>query len=396
MVAKPRQLDIFRTSIPMRSFEHAAARREKSDAIVVRLEYDDGHVGWGETLPRKYVTGETLDRVPEDIEKTIWPKCLEGDLLTASEKPGQIPNRLPRRCLNAAACAVDIASLRRLLHDLHNISPNLMQRIAKRPRIRTYIDSRVSGVLGSVDPARTAKRLRLMRWFGLADFKLKLGLGEDVDRENLRLVYGKLRRGIRSGHCTLRVDVNGGWDADTTPDRIEELKACGVCVVEQPVFCSATKLLALARRCSLPLMADESLLTERHAKTLLKGTDPDLSKKRIWWNLRLSKNGGLLPTLELMNLAARNQVPFTLGCMVGESSILSAAQRRVLQLGPVPRFIEGNYGRFLLTDDLLSGRKSLHFGYAGALRTLKGDGLGISVSQQKVYKYGEHVASLRA
>ncbi len=393
MPARPIQLDIFRTSIPMRSFEHAAAKREKTDAIVVRLEYDDGHVGWGETLPCKYVTGETLDRVPEDIEKTIWPKCLEDDLLTASESPGQIPNRLGRRCLNAAACAVDIASLRRLLHDLHNISPNLMQRIARRPRIRTYIDSKVSGVLGSADPTSTAKRLWIMRWFGLTDFKLKLGLGKDVDCENLRVVYGKLRRGVRSGQCTLRVDVNGGWDADTTPERIEELKAYGVCVVEQPVFCSASKLLSLARRCSLPLMADESLLTERHAKTLLKEPDPS---KRIWWNLRLSKNGGLLPTLELMNLAAQNQVPFTLGCMVGESSILSAAQRRVLQLGPVPRFIEGNYGRFLLADDLLPGRKSLRFGYAGALRTLKGDGLGINVSQQKVYKYGEQVASLRA
>ncbi len=57
----------------MRSFEHAAAKREKTDAIVVRLEYDDGHVGWGETLPCKYVTGVTLYRVLEDIEKTSWP-----------------------------------------------------------------------------------------------------------------------------------------------------------------------------------------------------------------------------------------------------------------------------------------------------------------------------------
>ncbi len=148
----------------------------------------------------------------------------------------------------------------------------------------------------------------------------------------------------------------------------------------------------LARRCSLPLMADESLLTERHAKTFLGESD---ASKRLWWNLRLSKNGGLLPTLELMNLAARNHVPFTLGCMVGESSILSAAQRRLLQLGPVPRFIEGNYGRYLLGDDLLTGRKSLRFGYAGALRTLKNDGLGINVSQEKIDKYGELVASLR-
>lgn len=381
------QLDLYRTAIPMRGFDHAAASRSIAESILVKLTYDDGFVGWGETLPRKYVTGETLDTVPEDIEKIIWPACIENNVLSPSPKPKPIPARAPRRCLNAAACAVDLASLRRMFHDLHNLPPALMQYLARRARPRTYIDVKVSGVLGSKDPAKTARRFRLMRWFGLADFKLKLGLGEGEDRENLRIVHKKLRKAIAAGRATLRVDVNGAWDEESAPRRIEELRQYGVCAVEQPVYCSANKLAKLAGRCPLPLIADESLLTERHAKTL--------TAKNLWWNLRLSKNGGLFPTLKLMHQAADHHIPIILGCMVGESSILSAAQRRLLQLGPVPKFVEGNYGRFLLAGDLLKGCKSLTFGYAGSLRTLKDDGLGVQVSEQKIEKYARHLRAFQ-
>ncbi len=390
MTPRPIQLDLYQTAIPMRGFDHAAAARNVAEAILARLTYDDGVVGWGETLPRTYVTGETLQTVPEDIEKTIWPVCLEGDLLRPGETPQPLPVRAGRRCLHAAACAVDLAGLRRILHDLHQISPDLLQRLAHRPRLRNYIDARVTGVLGSKDPAGTARTFRLMRWFGLTDYKLKLGLGEDVDRENLRLVHRKLHRALSAGKATLRVDVNGGWDEATTPERIEALREFNVCAVEQPVYLSATKLVALARKCALPLIADETLLTERHGKTLLAGAG------KVWWNLRISKNGGLLPTLRLMHLAARNNVPFILGCMVGESSILSAAQRRLLQLGPFPKFVEGNYGRFLLRDDLQPGRRSLTFGYGGSLKALKADGLGIDVSQKKVNSLARLVRTLRA
>jgi len=387
---QPLKLDLYRTAIPMRNFEHAAASRAMSEAILVRLQYDDGFVGWGETLPRNYVTGETLQTVPEDIEQVIWPKCLQKNLLVASEKPREIPSRSGRRCLNAAACAVDLASLRRLFHDLHHISPLALQRTAGRPRIRNYIDAKASGVLGSSDPSVTAKQFRKMRWFGLMDFKLKLGFEPEADRANLRLLHRKLRRGIRKGLCSLRVDINGAWDEATTPERVEELVQYGVCVVEQPVFCSARKFVSLARKCSIPLMADESLLTERHAKILLE--EPE----KVWWNLRISKNGGLIPTLRLMQMAAANDIPFTMGSMVGETSILSAAQRRALQLGTFPRFTEGNYGRWLLSDDILAGRKTLRFGYSGSLKALRGDGLGIVVDERKVRKYGTHLGTLGA
>lgn len=386
----PVQLDIYRTALPMRRFDHAAAQREVAEAIVTRLEYSDGVVGWGETLPREYVTGETLETVPRDIEETLWPMCLEEGLLLPADHPKPLPVTANRRTIAAAACALDIAAMRRLMHDLLDISPHTLQKVARRARLRNYIDARVSGVLGSAEPKKTAWRLRLMRWYGLRDFKLKLGLGGDIDEANLRVVHRQLRRGLRTGQASLRVDVNGGWAEEDVPARMEALRDYGVCAVEQPVFCGASKLVKLAERCPLPILADETLVTERNAKTLLEAGE------KVWWNIRLSKNGGLLASLRLMHLATANHVPFVLGCMVGESSILSAAQRRALQLGPVPRFVEGNYGRFLLHEDFLTGWKSLRFGYGGVLRPLRGEGLGVGISREGVERFGGLIKTLRA
>jgi len=370
---KPVRLAVYRTAIPMRGFEHAAAQRDVAEAVVVRVGFSDRTVGWGETLPREYVTGETIDSVVRDIQEVLWPICREVAFdasvlrnLQAFRAAGSA-----QRCMNAAAAAVELACIWRTFSTLP----------------RRAIPARVSGVLGSADPDRTAKRLRLMRLYGLRDFKLKLGLGEDVDAANLRRVHGRLRRVLGRGKATLRVDVNGAWDAASVPERVAELKQFGVCVVEQPVYCSAGELADIARRCELPLMADESLLRNRDVKALCSASD------RMWWNIRLSKNGGMLRSLGLAQFAAARGIPFTVGCMVGESSILSAMQRVMLQTSPRPRFVEGNYGRFLLADDLTG--KSLRFGYAGRLRPLT-NLAAIAVDREKLERYGELVATMEA
>ncbi len=374
----PVQLDVYRTAIPMRRFEHAAARRDAAEAIVVRLELSDGSVGWGETLPREYVTGEAFATVADDIERLLWPAAIDGD-----PQGKDLPAADGGRAIAAARCAVELA--------LDGAWQCHRQRSPKAARQRPpFPPVRFSGVLGSSDPARTARQLRRMRWYGLRDFKLKLGLGDDLDAENLRLVHRRIGKALRKGKCTLRADVNGAWPADETPQRAADLRAFGVCVVEQPVFAPAEALIELARRCPLPLMADESLIAQADADAFARAADAGV---RLWLNLRLSKNGGLWPTLAIVETAAQAQLPFVVGCMVGESSILSAAQRRLLWLCPLPKFAEGNYGRFLLRDDLVA--RPLRFGWGGRIRRPE-RGLWPVVDPQRLERYGRLVKALRA
>ena len=183
--------------------------------------------------------------------------------------------------------------------------------------------------------------------------------GDAADAENLRVVAKRIGRAVAKGKCTLRVDVNGGWSAEETPDRVADLAHHGVCVVEQPVTAPAEALVELAGRCALPLMADESLITPADARTLAAAPKGPSADRSIWANVRLSKNGGLWPSMEIAEILVAAEVPLVVGCMVGESSILSAAQRRLLWFSALPRFVEGNYGRFLLRDDLTPPRDHL-------------------------------------
>ncbi len=355
----------------MRRFEHAAAARELAEALLVRLRLDDGREGWGETLPRKYVTGETLDSARAAIERTLWPAATALDVADPGA-PAALPFRDgDGRCIHAARCAVELAC---------------RDATAPPPPVGR-IGPRVSGVLGSADPGRTARRLRLMRWFGLRDFKLKLGFGEEIDGENLRLVHARIGRALAAGKMSLRVDVNGGWPAETAAERVAALSGFGVCAVEQPVFCPAAELAALADRCALPLLADESLLGPADAEALLARPD------RVWWNVRISKCGGLDAAADLLDRAREAGVTVSCGCMVGESGILSAAQRRLLAGRDGVRFVEGNYGRFLLADDLTA--PSPRFGFGGRLRVLRGGGLGVRVLRHRVETHAEKLASLR-
>ncbi len=354
----------------MRSFEHAAAARNLAEAIVVRLEMSDGSVGWGETLPREYVTGETLETVPDDVER-LFGDPTKSRQMSEANLPESGRN-------NAAACALDLAWTDA---DARSGGKSFGGSIPHTVR--------VSGVLGSSAPARTAKRLRLMRLYGLRDFKLKLGFGDDADAENLRIVQKRIGKAIGAGKCSLRVDVNGGWSAEETPERVAALKQFGVCVIEQPVFGPAEMLIELAQRCKLPLMADESLITIADADRFINATG-----KKVWLNVRISKNGGLDAAGRIIAATDEAGVPFVVGCMVGESSILSAAQRRLLANCLPPRFVEGNYGKFLLADDLT--KRSLRFGYAGRLKSLKDPGLGVEVDEQKIERYGTLIKTLRA
>ena len=59
--APVKRITIHTLAIPLRStVSHAAAIRRIADPVVVAVELRSGVVGYGETLPRSYVTGETV------------------------------------------------------------------------------------------------------------------------------------------------------------------------------------------------------------------------------------------------------------------------------------------------------------------------------------------------
>src|SRR5215469_264998 len=66
-------LRLYRVVVPLkRVVKHASFERSSSENLVVRVELDDGSIGYGEGVPRSYVTGETVDTAFELLSAHDW------------------------------------------------------------------------------------------------------------------------------------------------------------------------------------------------------------------------------------------------------------------------------------------------------------------------------------
>ena len=384
MSARLVELTVYIIAIQLRSsFGHAAMRRKESHNILVRARLGDGTLGWGESLPRPYVSGEDCESTVSAIRKYFAPQLGElevdsfAELLNACD---ELPEQDERGgSLGSARAAVELAILdafgRHFKRPVTMLADWLgYPDFGVRPGLP---DVRYSGVLSGDDPAKVEKKIKLMRCFGLREFKLKVGL--EHDQENLKVVQRLLGTAVEAGDCTLRADANGSWSAAQAIEQIERLEQAGFRCIEQPLpKGQEDELPLLAAAAPLPIMLDESLVSLQDAEACITQQRAQL------WNLRLSKNGGLVPTMRLAELAREHGIGYQLGCMVGETSVLSAAGRHFLTMVSGISHAEGSFGKFLLRSDVT--RKPLRFGYGGKAKPLIGDGTAVNVEQTRVEK----------
>ena len=70
----------FHVRIPLRkTIRHASHARDATDSLLVRCRLSDGSVGWGEGLPRPYVTGESIDSAVQQFEATNLASQIGGE-----------------------------------------------------------------------------------------------------------------------------------------------------------------------------------------------------------------------------------------------------------------------------------------------------------------------------
>jgi L-alanine-DL-glutamate epimerase-like enolase superfamily enzyme len=386
------RVSVFPLSIPLRGrVAHAASQRDQADPVVVAVELTNGIVGYGETLPRPYVTQETVESVVHGIQATYIPVLIgfhPQSFPEALEAIEALPWGDDVRLMPAARSAVELALLDAVLRAYHRDMDAVVQWMGLpgfgSPGSIRHI--RFSGVLASDDLSRTLRQLRLMYWGGLRDFKLKVGT--PGDRERLDAVLNYLRRPIAKARATLRVDANGVWSKESAIEWLSAAAPLPISAVEQPLprgreddlaELSVTTPASATRgmNAAAPILVhDESLITIDDAHRLIQLGVAD------GFNIRISKCGGLLPSLRLAALARRENVRIQLGCMVGETSILSAAGLRFLEVCPGVTWAEGCFGSFLLNADVV--KKGLRFGYAGRPPRLKAPGLGVVVDPRRV------------
>lgn len=365
--------EILEVDLPFKiSFKHSLHERTSSGSVFVKMIADSGEIGWGESLPREYVTGETVETVVGNLKEAFLPpvlgrrfssweeslECAKSIEVQARELKPDLPDRV-----GSSRCAAELALL-----DLagKHFGRSVAEIFGKRKR--EWVE--YSGVISSDSPMKVAKTCLKMRLGGLRFIKIKVG-GRD-DEEKVRRI-----RAFMGRKADLRVDANAAWKVTEAITTIQNLKKYGISSVEQPLPADDYEgLQAVTSAVSTPIMADESLCSLADAKKLVSMDGCD------YFNIRISKCGGLFGAIEMAEYARNHDKGFQLGCQVGESAILSAAGRH-FALGVAGfKFVEGSFGWRLLQEDI--AKQDLTFRRRGIGRPLSGPGLGVDVIPEKI------------
>ena len=373
------ELTAFHVRIPLRkAIKHASHSRTETDNVLVRCVLDDGTTGFGEGVPRDYVTGETIDSVLALLKASDLPAqfvdCRDfADAVALAERLQLVPVAGDdRQCQgNAARCAVELAVLDAYGQGFGSPLTEVTRRLA--PDLFTPRDwVRYSGAITSAKGFKLRLAAWSMRLFRFRQLKVKVGIAGQDDVARLRSI--RKRVGSR---MDLRIDANESWTPPEAIRNILALEPVGLTAVEQPVpHADALALKGVRRQIKTPIMLDESLCSRIDAERAVEMEMCDL------FNLRLSKCGGFIPSLRLAQFATKHGLGYQLGCQVGETAVLSAAGRHFAASVADIRYLEGSYDRHLVREAL--GTRDLTFRWGGWAPALSGHGLGVTLDPRAI------------
>jgi muconate cycloisomerase len=297
-------------------FAHALAERGSTTNLFVRVTLSDGSSGVGEGVPREYVTGETPGAALVRVRGTYAPNLVGSAVDVRDPRASLVGLRgaLHRdgRSPGSAWCAVESAILDAIGHSTNRACAGFFGGYA-RHRVQH------GGVVPYLRMHLVAALLLLYRAWGLGSVKLKVGRSLEAD-----VRVARLARAILGREVELRADANAAWSVEQTLVAAHALRSFGVSTYEQPVSADDTDgLRRLTAELPEAIMADESLCSVDDARRLAAARAADV------FNVRISKCGGPIAALEIVQIARAAGIRCQLGAQVGESAVLRAVGRVV-------------------------------------------------------------------
>lgn len=331
------------------NFKHALANRVKTESILVSLKSSNGNIGYGEGCPRSYVTNESVDGALifiGDYEKQILEISTLEDLKSFMDINRDAIDFNP-----AAWCAVEAA----LLDLLGKETGQSVEKLLELPVLRN--EFKYTAVIGDWEINRTKIFFDKFLSMGFKKFKLKLSGDIDQDLSKINL----LKR-ANTDDISLRVDANKLWGS--AEEAFSYLNSLGYKFfgVEEPLGkFSYRDLIELSNKLRTNIILDESFRRIEDFTKLQNSTD------NFILNIRISKMGGVLRSLDIAKMAAEKGFDTILGAQVGETSILSRAALTIAS-SYYKNLIaqEGAFGDLLLDRDICS--PSIKFGREGILK----------------------------
>ena len=329
------------------------------DSVIVRLEDDDGIVGWGET----YLVPGAVESSRAMADSLIGrdPDAAAAELVATTG--------LHRWALGAVSMALDDLRARR-----RGITVSALYDERRRDRVRAYASSQ--GYVDGLSPDAAWGEEAAATW--AAGFRaMKLRIGRYPVADEIAAIERLVARGPA---MTWMADGNGAYDIDDSRRLGRALEGLDFRWLEEPLPTDDYAAYApLAGELAIPLAGGEILESAEAAEPFLRTGSFDLVQPDV------SICGGIGGVLEIAAAAARvgsHAVPHACNGVIA-----LAATLQVLAILPVPAdapgwaepILEHDVGENPIRTDLLVAPLRLDDGW---MQIPDGPGLGIEIDEE--------------
>jgi L-alanine-DL-glutamate epimerase-like enolase superfamily enzyme len=343
-----------------------------ADNVLVRIEGDNGVIGWGEAASAPTMTGETVESMMAAV--AYLTPAVEGR--PAEDIAGTLAAMSNRMYANnAAKAAIEIA-----LHDLIGRATNrpAYALLGGKQRSRMAI----LGVISTGELASDLREAESKKAQGFAAFKIKVGIDRPlIDAERTRRICALLGAG-----ALISSDANQGWSTDEAVQYVRAVADAGLDFFEQPVPADdiagmATVASAADMAGNIAIGADESIhsledLRRFHERHAARGV-----------SLKTIKLGGMRAVMEAGRLCERLGLNVNVAAKTGESSIACAAAMHIA--AALPQIAWGltlsNEG---LAEDVTARPILIERGH---VEISDAPGLGVEVDEERVRRHRRDV-----
>jgi muconate cycloisomerase len=360
-----RRVDTVPVALPLKKpMKMAGVTIAHAHNVLVRIEANDGTVGWGEAASAPTMTGDTLGGLVAAVRDHLAPLLVGED---AWARPALAVKLRAALIGNTGAhSAVEMALL------------DLAGRAANVPLIDLVGGAVRPGVapmwlIGNKTTEEDIAEAHEREAAGFDFFKLKVGvkpLAAEIDGTRaLRAALGPA--------VPLCADANCGFTPEAARRYLDGVRDANLLFLEQPLGpADLDGFATLARTTQIPLGVDEGIHSladiAAHARCGAGGV-----------SLKLIKLGGIGPALAAADLCRRLGLKVNVAVKIAESSIGSAAAVHLACAIPASDW-GVSLTHFYLTEDLVKHPLPLGDGTV-ALPT--GPGLGVEVDEAAVKRF---------
>jgi O-succinylbenzoate synthase len=313
------RIELYELTLPLlEPFIISGGTMTERRSLVVVLEDDEGHRGYGESPPFElpFYSEETTAGARDLLEHVLIPRVLRSGLdfpegIDDVVRAGVRGNRFARAGLETAAWDLEAARRKTGLAAL------LGERLGVEPAKRI-----TCGVALGIPHDRSLETLRrrideaLAR--GYQRVKIKVAPGWDAKPVEAA------RDAMAGADIPLTVDANGGYEWPEHELNLRALDDAGLLYIEQPL--PPDELVGhvqLASELRTPICVDETLRDGRAARQIM-----DLGGPRVW-NVKVHRMGGLTETGRVYQVAKDYGAQLWAGTMpesgIGSQAALAAA-----------------------------------------------------------------------